>query len=86
MIGTYSAELRPMARALAPGQRLTDLRKAELQQLVLERLLAPATVEALATGRLSATECAALAAVLAAGGAMPQQQFRATYGRRRRIR
>ena len=80
-IGIYSAELlRPMARAVAPGQRLTGLRKAELQQLVLETLFAPATVEALATGRLSATECAVLAAVLAVGGAMPQQQFRATYG------
>ena len=45
-VGTYTAELlRPMAKAIAPSQRLTGLRKAELQRLVIETLPEPATSE-----------------------------------------
>ena len=80
-VGIYSAEvLRPIAKAIAPWQRLTGLRKADLQRLVTEIMLEPATIEFLVNERLSDAECAALAAVLDAGGAMPQQQFRQAYG------
>jgi Flp pilus assembly protein TadD len=80
-VGIYTAELlRPIAKAIAPWQRLTGLRKADLQRLVIEIMLEPATIEFLVNERLSDAECAALAAVLDAGGAMPQHQFRQAYG------
>ncbi len=80
-VGVYSAEvLRSIAKAVAPQRRLTGLRKADLKQLVTEALLEPETIEFIVGQRLSDTERAALAAVLAAGGVMPQDQFRAAYG------
>lgn len=40
VVGIYSAEvIRPIAKAITPWQRLTGLRKAELQRLVNETLL-----------------------------------------------
>lgn len=81
LVGIYTAELlHPIAKAVAPRQRLTGLRKAELQRLVIETLLDPATMPFLIDERLNETERTALAAVVAAGGAMPQQLFRAAYG------
>jgi tetratricopeptide (TPR) repeat protein len=81
VVGTFTAELlHPIARAVAPSQRLSGLRKAELQQLVIEALLAPATLERIVNHDLNDAERAALAAVLDAGGALPQDQFRAAYG------
>jgi tetratricopeptide (TPR) repeat protein len=81
VVGVFSAEIqRAMAKAIAPAQRVTGLRKAELQQLVIATLLELATVEFIVSQQLSDTECAALTAVLDAGGAMPQEQFRQAYG------
>jgi tetratricopeptide (TPR) repeat protein len=76
----YSTELlRTIAQAMAPAQRLTGLRKADLQRIVRETLLDAASLR-LVVERLSEPEWTALAAVLAAGGAMPQGVFRAAYG------
>ncbi len=81
VVGIYTAEqLHPIAHAVAPSQRLTGLRKADLQQLVIDALLDPATVESIVKRALKDIERAALGAVLAAGGAMLQDQFRTTYG------
>ena len=81
VVETYTADLlRPIARAVAPAARLTGLRKTELQQLVIETLLAPATIADLVDGHLSTAEHMALAAVLAAGGALPLPAFRVAYG------
>lgn len=79
--GIYPVDaLREIAKAIAPARRLTGLRRAGLLQLVIEALLDPATIDFVVNQRLRAGERAALAAVLNAGGAMPQQQFRAAYG------
>jgi len=80
-VGIYTGDLlRPIAKALALPQRLSGLRKADLQRLVIEALLDPITIESLVDRRLRDPERVALAAVLDAGGSMPQQQFRQAFG------
>ena len=72
VVASYSAELlRPIARALCPTQRITGVRKADLQQLVTQTLLDPAAVAAIVIRALNDQERAALRAVLDAGGDPP---------------
>lgn len=80
VLGLYTAELlRAVASAVVPAQRLSGLRKADLQRIIREALTGAASLRHVVEP-LGKTERAALAAVLAAGGAMPQATFRATYG------
>lgn len=77
----FSAEvLKAMGRAIAPGHAWSGLRKAKVLERLEDLLRDGATIHHIVIEALTGGERAALAAVMARGGAMPRAEFVAAYG------
>lgn len=77
----FSAEvLKAMGRAIAPGHAWSGLRKAQALGRLEDLLRDGAAIHHIVTEVLTGDERAALAAVMARGGAMPRAEFVAAYG------
>ena len=82
VLGLYNVEtLRAMARVVAPQQeRVNATRKAQNFELLVAELHDAANVHRIIADNLDDVERATLHVVLAAGGALPRQEFVARYG------
>lgn len=81
VMGLYNVEtLKAMARDIAPYDSVTALRKAEVYELLVTKLLDEANIRRMIASTVDDKEHAALRFILAAGGAVPRAQFVARFG------